>query len=74
MNDYRAVYKNTGLTPRSLNDAYRGADYATPIYRHENREWIDAKNFFTELAVCVGFALFISVFGYSILVLFGVVS
>lgn len=66
MNDYRAVYKNTGMTPRSLNDAYKNADYATPIYRHVDTEWEDAKNFFSELFLSVGIALFIVVVGYSL--------
>ena len=66
MNDYQAVYKNTGRTPRSLNEAYKNAEYASPIYRHENREWQDAKNFFAELFVSVGLGVSIVVVGYAI--------
>ena len=46
MNQYESVYKNTGTTPRTLDQAYKNADYATPIYRHSNPEWEDAKEFF----------------------------
>lgn len=65
-NDYKAVYKNTGMTPRSLNEAYKNAEYATPIYRHVDREWEDAKNFFSELILSVSFAVCFSLIGYGI--------
>jgi hypothetical protein len=35
-NDYRQVYKNLHPTPRSLDEAFKTADYATPIWRCEN--------------------------------------
>ena len=36
MNNYKSVYKNVGTTPRSLDEAFKTADYATPIWRCEN--------------------------------------
>lgn len=35
LNDYRAIQKNTGLVPRTLSEANKDADYATPIWRCE---------------------------------------
>jgi hypothetical protein len=35
MNDYKQVQKNTGLVPRTLSEANKDADYATPIWRCE---------------------------------------
>jgi hypothetical protein len=35
MNNYKSVYKNVGTTPRTLDDAFKTADYATPIWRCE---------------------------------------
>ena len=35
-NNYESVYKNVGTTPRSLDEAFKTADYATPIWRCEN--------------------------------------
>lgn len=32
---YRQVYKNTGTTPRTMNEAYRNANYAVGIYKSE---------------------------------------
>jgi hypothetical protein len=36
MNNYESVYKNVGTTPRSVDEAFKTADYATPIWRCEN--------------------------------------
>jgi hypothetical protein len=36
MNNYKSVYKNVGTTPRSVDEAFKTADYATPIWRCEN--------------------------------------
>jgi hypothetical protein len=35
-NNYQSVYKNLHPTPRSLDEAFKTADYATPIWRCEN--------------------------------------
>jgi hypothetical protein len=35
MNNYKSVYKNVGATPRSVDEAFKTADYATPIWRCE---------------------------------------
>jgi hypothetical protein len=49
-NQYKAVYKNTGTTPRSMNEAYKNADYATPIYQFKT-EWQQAGEFFVNALV-----------------------
>jgi hypothetical protein len=36
MNNYKSVYKNVGTTPRTLDEAFKTADYATPIWRCES--------------------------------------
>lgn len=35
MADYKQVYKNTGLTPRTFDQAFKTADYATALWRCE---------------------------------------
>jgi hypothetical protein len=35
-NDYRQVYKNLHPIARSTDEAFKTADYATPIWRCEN--------------------------------------
>lgn len=64
MNNYDAVYKNTGATPRTLNEAYKNAEYATPIYRMRT-EWDDAKEFFMGLCVFGFFVLLCLALGYG---------
>lgn len=34
-NDYRQVYKNVSKLPRTSDEAFKTADYATPIWRCE---------------------------------------
>ena len=58
MQQYESVYKNTGATPRTLSEANKDADYATPIYRMRT-ELDDAKDFFIGLVI---FALFVMCF------------
>ena len=36
MQQYETVYKNVGTTPRTLDEAFKTADYATPIWRCES--------------------------------------
>jgi hypothetical protein len=36
MQQYESVYKNVGTTPRSVDEAFKTADYATPIWRCES--------------------------------------
>lgn len=67
MNNYESVYKNTGTTPRTMGEAYKNADYATPIYRMRN-EWDDAKDFF------VGAFLVLTVFALGVSIALGVLS
>jgi len=35
MTDYKQVYKNTGLTPRTYDQAFKTADYATALWKCE---------------------------------------
>lgn len=35
MKNYESVYKNVGTTPRTMGEAFKTADYATPIWRCE---------------------------------------
>ena len=35
MTDYKQVYKNTGLTPRTYDQAYKTADYAIALWKCE---------------------------------------
>ena len=36
MQQYETVYKNVGRVPRTTDEAFKTADYATPIWRCEN--------------------------------------
>jgi hypothetical protein len=58
MQQYESVYKNTGTTPRTLSQANKDVDYATPIHMART-ELDDAKEFFIGLVV---FALFVMSF------------
>ena len=61
MTNYKSVQKNTGLTPRTMAEAYRNAEYARAIHTlDEERD--DIISFFsgllaigTGIAVGVGF-------------------
>lgn len=53
MSNYKAIYRNTGLLPRSINEAERNATYATAIQRPSNDELRDALDFFGGLLVSV---------------------
>ena len=35
MKNYESVYKNVGTTPRTADEAFKTATYATPIWRCE---------------------------------------
>lgn len=73
MSNYESIYKNTGTTPRTMNQAYKNAEYATPIYRHVNHEVRDAINFFGNMLVgAIYMALGVAI-GIGILMFFGVV-
>jgi hypothetical protein len=36
MQEYKSVQKNVGTTPRTTDEAFKTADYATPIWRCES--------------------------------------
>lgn len=73
MNNYEAIYKNTGLVPRTMNEAYKNAEYATPVYRHVNHELRDALDFVGGLLVSVTYMALGTALGVAILMFFGVV-
>lgn len=64
--DYKQVYKNTGMTPRSIDEAYKTPDYAYPIQRFKS-EYDDFKDFMVGMfiwAVIAGlaFAMFYGIY------------
>lgn len=50
MKNYESVYKNVGTTPRSLDEAFKTADYATPIWRCET-DTQKAIKFFVDMVI-----------------------
>ena len=73
MNDYKSIYKNSGTTPRTTDQAYKNAEYATPIYRHVNHDLRDALNFFGNMIVGVIYMSLGVAVGVGILMFFGIV-
>ena len=67
MQQYESVYKNTGATPRTVAEAYKNADYATPIHRMRT-EWDDIKDFTVGLLLFVMFAMCFIALGYGFMV------
>jgi hypothetical protein len=65
MNDYRQVFKNVTPLPRTLSEANRDADYATPIWVCETEQ----KSGMRLLGYLVG-VLFMWMFGALTFVLF----
>ena len=65
MNNYKQVYKNTGTVPRTMGEAYRNADYATPIHRYDT-EHDDAVRFLKDFGISVVVLGLLGVFFYSI--------
>lgn len=67
MDNYDSVYKNTGTVPRTMNEAFKTADYATPIWRCETENENGFK-FFVDMmlgAVMVGLPL-IMLYGVAV--------
>jgi hypothetical protein len=50
MQQYKSVQKNVGTTPRTLSEANKDANYATPIWRCETQNENGFK-FFIEMVV-----------------------
>ena len=50
MQQYKSVQKNVGTTPRTLSEANKDANYATPIWRCETQNENGFK-FFIEMLV-----------------------
>jgi len=67
MRQYESVQKNTGTTPRTLSEANKDADYATPIHRMRT-ELDDARDFFIGLTICVLFMFCFVAIGYGFMV------
>lgn len=68
MSDYKQVYKNTGLTPRTFDQAYKTADYATALWRCETPNEKSIKLLFN--LVMVGFMLGLITFSLYALMMF----
>lgn len=66
MNQYEAVYKNTGTVPRTMGQAYKNAEYATPIYRQKS-EWQEAVEFISDALVGFTYVAGISALVYAVL-------
>ena len=66
MKNYESVYKNTGMTPRTMAQAYKNADYATPIYRQKS-ELQDALEFISEAVVGFIYVALVSALVYAVL-------
>ena len=63
---YKQVYKNTGMTPRTMDEAYKNANYAYPIQRFKS-EYDDFKDFMVGMLIWAGicgmaFAVFYGVY------------
>lgn len=65
MDNYKSVYKNLGMTPRTMGEAYRGADYATPIHRY-NTEHDDAVRFMKDFGISVVVLALLGAIAYSV--------
>ena len=65
-NNYQAVYKNTGMTPRTMAQAYKNADYATPIYRQKS-DLHEAWEFISDAVVGFVYVAGVSALVYSVL-------
>lgn len=66
MNQYESVYKNTGTVPRTMGQAYKNAEYATPIYRQKS-ELREAIEFIADAVVGFVYVAGISALVYSVL-------
>ena len=50
MKNYETVYKNVSKVPRTLDEAFKTADYATPIWRCETENENGFK-FFVDMVI-----------------------
>jgi hypothetical protein len=73
MNDYKQVYKNVTPVARSLSEANRDADYATPIWVCET-EHKSAMRSFGYLVGVLGMCLIGALFFVSFLYWFGILQ
>ena len=63
--NYESVYKNTGTVPRTMDEAYHSADYATAIHRYDT-EKDDAVRFFKEFGLATLVIALLGMIGYSV--------
>lgn len=68
MSDYKSVYKNTGLTPRTFDQAYKTADYATALWKCETPNEKSFRLLFT--LVVAGFMVGLIAFSLYALMMF----
>lgn len=65
-NNYQAVYKNTGTVPRTMGQAYKNAEYATPIYKQKS-ELREAIEFISDAVVGFFYVACVSGLVYAVL-------
>lgn len=66
MNNYESIYKNTGTVPRTMAQAYKNADYATPIYRQKS-DLHEAWEFISDAVVGFVYVACVSGLVYAVL-------
>ena len=69
-NDYKQIYKNTGLLPRTYDQAYKTADYATAFWKCETDNRRAIKLLFTWVVAIAMLGFIFSSF-YGLFVLLG---
>lgn len=71
--DFKAIYKNTGLLPRTLSEANKDATWSSPLTHHYDSDWQDAMNFFGNMIVGFIYMSLAVAVAVGILMFFGVV-
>lgn len=68
-NDYQSVFKNTGTTPRTYDEAYNTADYATALWKCDTENKRGVK-LLLSLAMVAGGVAWVGLSLYAIYKLF----
>jgi hypothetical protein len=71
--DYKQVYKNTGMTPRTTWESAKNSDYATPIWRCES-ENVSAMRLLGFMVGILGICLSGALLATAVLSWFGVIA
>jgi hypothetical protein len=69
MSDYKQIQKNTGLTPRTYDEAYNTPDYATAIWKYESDNKRGAK-LIIKWTVYMGIVAWLAISIYAMVMLF----